>query len=174
MSAQSDDLDDFFSALDAEVSKLTAKTRLTEEKAKLNQKIRKGDPDRQGRILIANQIKEINLQLEAIQWRSVAIVGLFQEQHCTYCGSIHRMFLQFMAKQIATSGPKCDRYVRTTKIEANLPHETVTHKTKTTICPDCAEDFGFELDSAKMKLGTITEPFAIAPGYELAEEELEG
>lgn len=170
----SDDLDDFFSALDAEVSKLTAKPKLEAEKKALLLKVRKGDPDRMGRIVIAGQIKEINAQLEAIQWRTVATVGLFQQQHCTYCGSIHQMFLQFMAKQEATSGPKCTRYVRTTKMEADLPTETVLHSTKTTICSDCSEEFGFDLSKASTKLGEVTEPFAIPQGYVQDEEELEG
>jgi hypothetical protein len=172
----SDDLslDDFFSSLDAEVSKLTAKPRLEAEKKALLQKVRKGDPDRQGRIILAGQIKEITAQLEAIQWRQIATIGLFQEQHCTFCGSIHRMFLQFMAKQEATSGPKCTRFVRSTKMEAGFPSETVLHKTKTTVCSDCAGDFGFDLDNAMTKLGEVTEPFAIPQGYVQEEEELEG
>jgi hypothetical protein len=170
----SDDLDDFFASLDAEVSKLTAKSRLEEEKKKLNLKVRRGDPDRQTRILIAGQIKDINQQLEAIQWRTIATVGLFQEQHCTYCGSIHRMFLQFMAKQVTTSGPKCLRFIRVDRQQVGLVHEAVMHKTKTTICPDCASDFGFDLDEASQKLGEVTEPFAIPMGYVQVEEELEG
>jgi len=162
--------DDIFDQLDADIARITSKTKLEEEKKRLNQHIRKTNPDRKTRILLAGEIKEINEQLDSIQWFTTATVALFQEQHCTYCGSKHRIFLQFMNRQETTSGPKVRRLVRATKSQVGLIHEVILDKTETSICADCATDFGFDLDNSFISKfgGTL----AVPRGYKIEEEEL--
>jgi hypothetical protein len=165
-------MDDFFARMDAELAKAKEASGLKAKKAAIQQQIRKTNPDRVTRILLAGEIKAINDKIDEAAWTTVASVALFQEQHCTSCGSKHRIFLQYMAKQQTTAGPKVTRFRRVSKDHVGIIHEVMANVSTSPICADCAEEFGFDLDEAKIaRLSDVGESLAVAVGYEAEEQD---
>lgn len=154
---------DFLAMLDAQIAKATSKSKLESEKKKAQQAAR--GTVGQARINAMAEIKAINFELEAIQWKPLASVVLIAKQSCDGCGSTHEIFLQHMQRQETVFRPKVERWVRTMKVDHSLPKEVVFQTSISHCCVDCLGDFGFDLSSGLVKFARHSEPFSIPAGY---------
>lgn len=165
-----DDLD-FLAQLDAEISKVTVKSKLEAQKKaalKLTNNARATLPSRQR---AREELIEIEKLLSAIIWSPVASVALFAEQTCSYCASKHRMFLQHMQREVSGKVAPTTRWRRINRPEPGLPREVLIQKSTTHMCVDCCSDFEFSFASGEVKF--LDElPFTTSPSYH--QEEVDG
>lgn len=155
--------DDFFAELEAEIAAANAATRIKSDIEKnrrksLNTRLNP-DERREAKALFL----EAQAILDAAHWHPVASVALFSEQQCRGCGSVHKLFLQYMERQVYTSKSSTRRMIRTTKPSPHLPREVLSQTSITHICADCCEDHGFDLTSATCITASA---FAPSPTYE--------
>lgn len=158
-----DDLD-FLVQLDAEISKVTIKSKLEAQKKaalKLTNNARATLPSRQR---AREELIEIEKLLSAIIWTPVASVALFAEQSCNYCASKHRMFLQHMQREVSGKVAPTTRWRRINRPEPGLPREVLIQKSSTHMCVDCCSDFDFSFASGEVKF-VDESPFSISANY---------
>lgn len=143
-------MDDFFAELEAEIATHTAKAKLKSDAEAARKKAHNTRLSPAARAEAASTYKELSAIVEAEQWGAVSTVALFTEQTCDGCGSVHRVFLQYMEVQAMIRKPSTQRWVRISKPvpEEVLPRETLIQPHRTHICSHCCEDHGFALEAA--------------------------
>lgn len=144
--------DTFFADLEAEISAVTAKTKLKADAAKLKKtahNMRLSPAERQA---AATEFREIQAIVEADDWAPIRFCALFTEQSCDGCGSVHYTFLQYMQEEESTRSKSARRWIRTSMPVANLPRETIIQPLTTHICSDCCADHGFNVKAPEIRL----------------------
>lgn len=141
-----DDLD-FFAALEADIAAAVSKTRLRADRDKAAKLAGNTKISSAIRARAKAELSELNAMLEAAEWGVQAIVALFTEQSCDGCGSVHRVFLQYMERQAMLRKPTTQRYVRVSR-PSNSPVEVLVKPHHTHICADCCHEHGFDLGEA--------------------------
>lgn len=101
---------------------------------------------------------------EAEIWQPVALVAFFSEQQCDGCGSVHRMFLQYMERQIEYSKPSNKRLRRVEHPNLLLPKEAMVQYATTHLCSDCCADHGFPLPETVERI-RFTETITASRNY---------
>ena len=137
--------DDFFAELEAEIAQATAKTKLKSDREAAKKAANNPHLSSASRQRASAEYRELSKLLEAEEWSIISTVALFTEQQCDGCGSVHRVFLQYMERQALVRKPSTQRYVRTPKPQSSAPLETLIQPHRTHICADCCEDHGFAL-----------------------------
>ena len=135
--------DDFFAMLEAEIASAKSKAQLKSERDLAKKRANSPGLSTAARQRAAAEYKEISEILAAEEWRAETTSALFAEQSCDGCGSVHRVFLQFMETQVQISRPSTRRWVRVSAPRSDLPRDVMVQKSITHICPDCASDHGF-------------------------------
>lgn len=145
-------MDDFFAELDAEIAKATRLDQIRRDRDNARKRANTKSLPSTTRAAASAEFKELSEILAAHEWRSTATIGLFHEQTCDGCGSVHRIFLQYMEEQVQIRRPETRRWVRISKPlnEHLLPRSTIVQPMTTHICSDCCEDHGFFLADAPM------------------------
>lgn len=141
-------MDDFFAELEAEIAVHTAKAQLKSDAEAARKRAHNTRLAPAVRAAAATNYKELTALVELDQWAVTATVALFTEQTCDGCGSVHRVFLQYMEVQSMVRKPSTQRWIRTPKPSPDTPRETLIQPHRTHICSDCCEDHGFALSSA--------------------------
>ena len=89
---------------------------------------------------IEEKIREWEAKTE---WRAVAVVAMFTEQHCSCCFRIHTVFAGIFQRQEHRVN-KASRWVREkTPAHLNLPKEQKANSEHAPFCHVCAEGQGF-------------------------------
>lgn len=147
---------DFLAELDAELAEVAAKAK----KASQLEKLRKQTNNMRlpSNLRAEAKASYLALQAEADQfsWLPTTSIALFSEQLCDGCGSVHRVFLQFMELQTHRTKPSTQRWVRVSKPLSDLPRESMIQPLSTHICADCCEDHGFGISPSTSRLETST------------------
>lgn len=161
-------MDDFFAELEAEANKhiALAQTKAKASKLKAMSNNRARGVTTEMRTKAAEEYKELAAILAAAEWASVSTIALFSEQRCDGCGSVSRIFLQFMELQQLIRQPTTQKWVRVSRPAPAelLPRETVIQPHYTHICSDCCEDHGFSLDHPST-LAPASAPVAPSASY---------
>ena len=142
--------DPFFDQLNAEIQQQLKKTKIVKSGKEARRKAANpfaSPTDKQ-------EWYEQREAFEAATWLPISTVALFAEEQCDGCGSTHRIFLQFMERQVETLKPANKRLRRVTHLNHKLPKECLIHRTTTHICADCCTDHGFDLESALKMIST--------------------
>ena len=161
----SDNLD-FLAELDAEIAAVASKTKLESDKKKLLAKSKNRNLAWEEVLRLRAELAEVDKILDSIVWTPISAVAFFVQQDCDACGSTHRLFLQHMEKQSTGKANPTTRWTRVKRPNSDLPTEVVIQQSKTHICADCCEDFGFHFPSAEIKFISTEAPFTISPTYE--------
>ena len=142
--------DDFFAELEADIAKYVEADKLKRDRDAAKKRANTMTLSSAARARAAEEYKALNEILAAQEWASISTIALFTEQTCDGCGSIHRVFLQYMELQQMIRKPTTQRWVRVSKPapEHLLPRESLLQPTTTHICADCCEDHGFMLLTA--------------------------
>jgi len=157
---------DFLAELDAEIAAATNKTKLEANKKKLLAKTKNKNLSWDELMEARAKLAEVDKILDSIIWTPMAAVAFFVQQDCDACGSTHRLFLQHMEKQSTGKANPTTRWTRVRRPNPDLPTEVVIQQSKTHICADCCEDFGFRLPDGEVKFISTDAPFTISPTYE--------
>lgn len=157
-------MDDFFAELEAEIQTALAKTNLKAKASELKRQAFDRTVGQRVRDRAMAEWKTIQAMIEAEHWRPVATVALFTEQQCDGCGSVHRVFLQYMERQAHINKRMGERYSRTSLPNPDLARETLIQPHRTHICADCCEDHGFGLAFA-MSLSVSPSALNISDNY---------
>ena len=154
---------DFFAELDTEISKHQSKAQLhlNVDKAKKSMHNMKATPEYRSRA--REEYREAQALLDLELWMRQAAIAMFTEQKCDGCGSTHRIFLQYMHREVLVRRPTSIRWVRTMTIDRLLPRESLIQTHHTHICADCCLDHGFAVE-AQASIGNAL--FAPSPTYE--------
>lgn len=160
-----DDLD-FFASLDAEIAQANLKPKLESDRKKLMARLRDNRIAREVQEAARQGIADIDATLDSLIWTPMAATAFFVQQDCDACGSSHRMFLQHMEKQSTGTKNPTTRWKRVRRPNPDLPCEVVVQQSKTHMCADCCDDFGFSFPSAEVKFVSTDAPFTISPTYE--------
>lgn len=160
--------DDLFADLDALLTAVTTKAKLAADRKAAKATLSNHRATPVARAYANESLRAIDEQLDAIMWLPTATVALFAEQHCNYCGSVHRIFLQFMEKSETARGHKVTRLHRIASPRVGLPKLVQKQVTKTHFCADCCSDFKFDLGLAEERYHG--DPFAVSGTYEQVEE----
>jgi len=160
---------DFFAELDAEIAVALKQSSLksgaeAERRKSLNPRL-----DALTRQQAKANFLEARALLDAELWTGIALAAMFSEQTCDGCGSVHRIFLQYMEKQHQPRKPSNKRWVRTTAPSPALPRETTVIPTITHVCADCCHEHGFDFSGATM---VIRE--SLAPSATYFQEDING
>lgn len=156
--------DDFFASLDAEIALHTQKKQIRKDAASAKKIAMNRAVTEVARLAALREWRELQALIDVDLWKPIGYVGMFTEQVCDGCGSVHRMFLQHMEQQQSRTRASDKRFVRVPKPEGNLPRSAVVRLHRTHICPDCCDDHGYFLDDAIVATGNL--PIAISPTYE--------
>jgi hypothetical protein len=157
---------DFLASLDAEIAAATAKPKLESDRKKLMAKLRDNRLSREAAAGLRSELSAVDQMLETLVWTPMAATAFFVQQDCDSCGSSHRMFLQHMEKQSTGTHNPTTRWKRVRRPNPDLPCEVVVQQSKTHMCADCCEDFGFHFPSAEIKFISTEAPFTISSTYE--------
>lgn len=157
-------MDDFFAELEADIAKHIAADKLKRDRDAARKKANTMTLPSAVRARASQEFRELNAMLSAQEWGSVKTVALFTEQTCDGCGSVHRIFLQYMELQQMIRKPTTQQWVRVSKPAADLPRETLLQPMATHICADCCEDHGFALLTAS-RLAPRPEAITPSPNY---------
>lgn len=141
-------LDDFFAELEAEIAVSAAKTKVKADREAAKKAANNPHLNSAARQRASAEFRELSKLLEAEEWTIVSTVALFTEQQCDGCGSVHRVFLQYMERQSMVRKLSTQRYVRTPRPQPGTALETLIQPHRTHICADCCEDHGFAVSSA--------------------------
>jgi hypothetical protein len=143
-------MDDFFAELEAEIAKSVKSDQLKKDRDALRKRANTMTLSAETRARAAEEYRQINAVLAAQEYQAIKTVALFTEQTCDGCGSVHRIFLQYMELQQLVRRPSTQQWVRVTapKPEAVLPRETLLQPMTTHLCANCCEDHGFALLTA--------------------------
>jgi hypothetical protein len=156
--------DNFFAELDAEIAQVLAKTNLKTKAAELKRQAFDRTVGQRVRERAMAEWKSIQSFIEAEVWRPVATMAMFTEQQCDGCGSVHRVFLQYMERQAHINRRMGERYTRVSIPNSELRRETLIQPHRTHICADCCEDHGFGLEFA-MSLSISPTALSISETY---------
>jgi len=137
--------DPFFLELEAEIAKITAQDKLKAERDLAKKRANTTSLSSAARAEASGKFKALSAILEANEWGAISTVALFSEQTCDGCGSVHRIFLQFMELQQLIRKPTTQRWVRVSKPMPLLPKQTMIQPVITHLCADCCDDHGFNL-----------------------------
>jgi hypothetical protein len=165
---------DFLAELDAEIAKVSSKADLTTKRKKAMSALYNPRSTSSAKAKAKASLEGINAQLAAIIWKPEASVAFFVEQSCDGCGSVHRMFLQYMQREVTWKTAVTTRWSRVNRPSPSLPREVIVQATETHVCGDCMEDHGFDYTTAEIKFISHSDPFVASPDYvqeELEEEE---
>lgn len=157
-------MDDFFAELNAEIAKALEKTSMKDRAKELKRQAFDRTVGQRVRERAMAEWKSIQSMIEAEHWKPVATVALFTEQQCDGCGSVHRVFLQYMERQAHVNHRMGERYIRVTLPDPSLIRETLIQPHRTHICADCCEDHGFTL-SFSMSLSVSPSALNISENY---------
>jgi len=141
-------MDDFFAELEADIAKSLANDKLKKDREAARKKANTMTLSSAARAKALEEYREASKLLEAQEWRAVSLVAMFTEQTCDGCGSVHRIFIQYMEQQQMVRKPTTRRWLRRTSALNNLPRETLIQPVTTHICADCCEDHGFVIETA--------------------------
>lgn len=161
-------MDDFFAELEAEIATATAKNKLKSDAVELRKKANNMRLPSATRAAASAEFKSISAILEAEAWTAVSTVALFTEQTCDGCGSVHRVFLQYMQLEQMKKKPSTQRWTRVAKPHPTLPRESLIQPHHTHICEDCCEDHGFAIIGA----ARLPANQAIAPSLNYLQEDI--
>lgn len=159
-------MDDFFAELEAEISTAMEKVKIRKDAEAAKKKAHNMRLAPATRLEAGKVYKELSAVIEADQWAARATIALFTEQTCDGCGSVHRVFLQFMELQVLKHRPTTQRYVRVGKPAPRdfLPREVMIQPHHTHVCYECCEDHGFD-PSLAAQLQTVTSAAAPSATY---------
>lgn len=155
---------DIFDELNLEIEKALEKGKLKKKAAELKKQAFDTTVGRRVRERAMLEYRETLALIEIESWRPVGTSALITEQLCDGCGSIHRVFLQYMEIQQHKTKPSARRWVRVSIPAPALPREVVIQQNKTHICPDCCDEHGFDLSTASF-LGVGPMTLAVSDNY---------
>jgi len=164
-------MDDFFAELEAEISQYVETAKLKKDRDAAKKRANTTSLPSAVRARASEEFKALNEILAAQEWASVKTLALFTEQTCDGCGSVHRIFLQYMELQQMVRKPTTQRWVRVTKPvpEDQLPRESLLQPMTTHICADCCEDHGFALLTGSR---LAPRPEAVVPSFTYHQEDI--
>ena len=159
-------MDDFFAELEADIAKFVEADKLKKDRDAAKKRANTMTLSPAARARASEEYKAINAVLAAQEWTSIKTIALFTEQTCDGCGSVHRVFLQYMELQQMVKKPTTQRWVRVSKPvpEELLCRETLLQPMTTHICADCCEDHGFALLTAS-RLAPRQDTLIPSPNY---------
>ena len=143
---------DLFAELDAEIAKVSAKSKLKSDAESLRKKANNMRLDTEVRRRAAVEYREIQAIVEADLWEVVKTAALFAEQSCDGCGSKHFNFLQYMQQERKVRKHSDIRWVRIACPLGLRAKETIIQPLTTHICADCCEDHGFDAQRPTIRL----------------------
>jgi len=156
--------DDFFAELEFEITAQTAKKVLKSDAVKLKRQALNTKLNAPARAKAAEEYKQIQSIVEANQWQVVRAAGLFTEQHCDGCGSVHYNFLQYMQEEHKIGG-KSRRWVRTPLPVDGLAIETIIQPLTTHICSDCCSEHGLNVLTPTIRLMPVAGALTVSAAY---------
>lgn len=156
--------DDIFDILNAEIAKSLEKTNLRKKAASLKKQAFDRTIGAKIRDAAMLEYRETMALIEIEMWNPVGTAALMTEQQCDGCGSIHRVFLQYMEIQQHRSRPSSRRWMRVSFPHPSLPREVVIQPNRTHICPNCCDEHGFETAKASF-IGISPEALAVSDNY---------
>lgn len=157
---------DFLDELNAEIAQITSKESRKAEAERLRKKSRDYRLSTPKRLEAHAEARKLEVAIEAEKWRIIATGALFHTQHCTGCGSKHSQFVQFMEQHQMITKPSTIKWVRSPAIRRYLPSETLLQESKTSVCPDCAIEHGFALETPAKIEKVRGEGFGPSPTYQ--------
>lgn len=161
--------DDFFAELEADIAKYVEADKLKRDRDAAKKRANTMTLPSAVRARASEEYKALNELLAAQEWASVKTIALFTEQTCDGCGSIHRVFLQYMELQQMVKKPTTQRWVRVSKPSDELPRESLLQPMTTHVCADCCEDHGFALLTAS-RLAPRTD--VLVPSFTYHQEDI--
>lgn len=158
--------DDFFAQLDADIERALKADKLKHDRNAAKKRLNTMTLSPAARARASEEYKALDALLKAQEWASVKTIALFTEQTCDGCGSVHRVFLQYMELQQMVKKPTTQQWVRVSKPDPEkiLPRETLLQPMTTHICADCCEDHGFALLTAS-RLVPSKDALTPSPNY---------
>ncbi len=156
--------DDFFAELDAEIKLVTDKATIRQRAADAKKKSNNRWIPREQREAAEADYFQLRAIIEADLWKAIATVALFSEQQCDGCGSVHRLFLQYMEAQVQHKKLSNKRWIRTSVPNSELPRETFFQPHRTHICAHCADDHGFKVEEG-IALPISHAPLSVSDNY---------
>lgn len=155
--------DDFFAELEAEIAIHTKKTQMRKDAEAAKKKANNRTLDERERQEALSYWRECQAILDADIWRPTSAVAFFTEQCCDGCGSIHRVFLQYMEQQAHRANSANRRWIRVSQPQSYLPKQILVQVHQTHICADCASEHGFTFEEASSF--PLTRPAGISSTY---------
>jgi hypothetical protein len=156
---------DIFDELNGIIEKALEKSNLRKKAASLKKQAFDRTVGARIREKALLEYRETLALIEIEMWQPVAVVALFNEQQCDGCGSIHRVFLQYMEIQSHKTRPSNRRWLRISLPSPGLPRETYIQPNRTHICPHCCDEHGFDITQAGHLALTDVGPLAISDNY---------
>lgn len=155
---------DIFDELNAEIAKALEKSNLKKKAVSLKRQAFDTTVGRRVREKAMLEYRETLALIEIENWKPVGTAALFTEQQCDGCGSLHRVFLQYMEIQQHRSRATSRRWLRVPIPNPFLPREVMIQPHKTHICPHCCDEHGFDFTSASF-LGISSIALAVSDNY---------
>lgn len=141
---------DIFDELNAEIAKALEKSNMRKKAVSAKKLAFDRTVGAKVRERAMAEWRELSALIEIELWKPISSAALFTEQQCDGCGSIHRVFLQYMEIQQHKSKPSSRRWLRVGLPTPGLPRETFVQPHKTHICPHCCDEHGFQFEGATM------------------------
>lgn len=160
--------DDFFDSLNAEIAAEVAKSNRAKDLEKHRKAANNRFATKEQRTMSKLEYERLKAALDAEQWGTECYYAMFSEQICDGCGSVHRTFLQYMAKQFAITNQSAQRFYPVTKPEfSDLPRRVMIQPLTTHVCADCCADHGFDFEETdRMVLKPRKGGISVNPNYE--------
>ena len=160
--------DDFFASLNAEIATIVSTAATRTKAAEARKKANNPRLSTEARQRAAAEFSELSAIIEKDLWIPTTVIALFTEQSCDGCGSVHRVFLQYMELQTYRTKPSTQRYVRAARPTDTLPREVLIQPHRTHLCADCCEDHGFAIFEASY----LAPREAVAPSFTYHQEDV--
>ena len=145
-------MDDFLADLEAEIASDLDKRRKAVEAEALRRKSLNQRLPLQTRLAARTAFRQTAAEIEALNWETIGVAAIFTEQTCRRCGSIHRIFLQFMLRERRwVVKPFTERYIRlapNATLPEELPRSVIIQPHITQICESCCAAEGFAILTA--------------------------
>lgn len=155
---------DIFDELNAEIAKALEKSNLRKKAISLKKQAYDTTVGRRVREKAMLEYRETMALIEIESWRPVGTAALITEQQCDGCGSLHRVFLQYMEIQQHKSRATSRRWLRVSFPNPTLPREVVIQPSKTHICAHCCDEHGFDIGQASF-IGISPMALAVSDNY---------
>jgi hypothetical protein len=145
-----DQVDDVFALLEADIAPALAALKAKEEKARLEKQANSPKSSHAQRVAAKKQLGEINETLEAAKWRPVALLAVSQHRVCKTCGS-ETLTPDGIFIQRETWTPGVPKTFSKKRIDLNaaldshphLPKRRVYISQQVATCNDCCDTFGW-------------------------------